>query len=131
MPTHVLTHILYNEEVFVVNSDGTGLTQITTNNVNDLSPSISGYGSKIAFESNADGNYDIYVINLESTLPTPTPTPSPFPTLTASPTPSPTASPTVSPDSEPEEQPVWLYAIVVGVIVAAIGIKWYIVRKKR
>ena len=36
-------------EVFVVNSDGTGLTQLTDNTVDDMDPSISADGSKVAF----------------------------------------------------------------------------------
>jgi Tol biopolymer transport system component len=54
-------------EVFVVNSDGTGLTQLTDNQATDQCVSISDDGSKIAFHSNVDGDYEIFVINSDGT----------------------------------------------------------------
>ena len=50
-------------EIFVVNSDGSGLVQLTSNMADDGFPSISGDGSKIAFTSDFDGDYEIYIIN--------------------------------------------------------------------
>jgi hypothetical protein len=54
-----------NYEIFVVNSDGTGMTQVTDNTVNDWNPSISDDGSKIAFSSYLNGNHDIFVVNTD------------------------------------------------------------------
>ena len=54
-------------EIFVINSDGTGLTQLTFNTAYDDKPSISGDGSKIAFESSVDGDWEIFVINSDGT----------------------------------------------------------------
>jgi len=54
---------LLTAEIFVVNSDGTGLTKLTTNTASDVSPSISGDGKKIAFYSNVDGDFEIFVVN--------------------------------------------------------------------
>jgi tricorn protease-like protein len=53
----------------VINSNGTGLTQLTTNNASDGSPSISGDGSKIAFVSMSKGgdDFEIFVINSDGT----------------------------------------------------------------
>jgi Tol biopolymer transport system component len=52
-----------SREIFVVNSDGSGLTQLTDNSAYNISPSISGDGSKIAFDSDVDGDYEIFVVN--------------------------------------------------------------------
>jgi len=56
-----------DREIFVVNSDGSGLLQLTSNTASDQFPSISGDGSKIAFYSNVDGDYEIFVINSDGT----------------------------------------------------------------
>ena len=47
----------------MVNSDGTGLAQLTHNTASDSSPSICDDGSKIAFSSNVNGDYEIFVVN--------------------------------------------------------------------
>jgi Tol biopolymer transport system component len=46
-------------EIFVVNSDGSGLTQLTSNNAEDRYPSFSDSGERIVFESNGD----IYIVS--------------------------------------------------------------------
>ena len=56
-----------DQEIFVVKSNGSGLTQLTNNTANDRSPSISGNGSKIAFYSDVDGDPEIFVINSDGT----------------------------------------------------------------
>ena len=58
-------HAILDEgpEIFVVNSDGSGLKQLTSNSVADYSPSISDDGSKIAFVSNVDDAAEVFVIN--------------------------------------------------------------------
>jgi len=56
-----------DQEIFVVNSDGTGLLQLTSNTANDRAPSISGNGTKIAFHSDVDGDWEIFVINSDGT----------------------------------------------------------------
>lgn len=62
---------------FVVNSDGTKLTQLTDNNVEDEYPSISYAGERIVFGA----NNDIYLANYgsdgESDTLTPTSSPDP------------------------------------------------------
>jgi len=51
-------------EIFVVNSDGSGLTQLTSNTLQDEGPCISGDGSKIAFHSfGVDFWPRIFVVN--------------------------------------------------------------------
>jgi len=69
-----------NDEIFVVNAEGTGLAQLTSTSgsltapVSNQNPRISGNGSRIAFQSNANltaGNADatteIFAINPEGT----------------------------------------------------------------
>jgi Tol biopolymer transport system component len=50
-------------EIWVMNADGTGQTQLTTSG--GTFPSWSPRGTKIAFTSNRDGNFEIYVMNAD------------------------------------------------------------------
>jgi Tol biopolymer transport system component len=50
----------------VVNSDGTGLKQLTSN-FGDRYPSISGDGNKIAFQRGYDNDTEIFVVNSDGT----------------------------------------------------------------
>jgi len=52
-----------NEEIYILNADGSGQTRLTFNNFRDVCPSISPDGRKIAFSSDRDGDYEIYVMN--------------------------------------------------------------------
>ena len=52
-------------EIYVVNANGTGLTQLTNNSVSDYSPVWSPDGSKIAFTSNEDGDTEIFVMGAD------------------------------------------------------------------
>ena len=62
-----------DEEIFVVNSDGTGLTKLTHNTATDRYASISDDGTKIAYTSNVNGDNEIFLIinDLAMSLPTP------------------------------------------------------------
>ena len=51
-----------NQELYVMNADGTGQTNLS-NNVDDSLPNWSPDGSKIAFFSLRDGNGEVYVMN--------------------------------------------------------------------
>ena len=53
------------ESIFVMNTDGTGLTQLTTQHERNLCWSPD--GSKIAFASQRDSNWEIYVMNADGT----------------------------------------------------------------
>lgn len=46
-------------EIFIVNSDVSGLTQLTSNTANDAYPSLSDSGENLVFVSNGD----IYIVN--------------------------------------------------------------------
>ncbi len=61
------TKIAFNGdgEIFVVNSDGTGLTQLTYNMRSIYHPSISGDGTKIAFYSEVDGDWEIFLVTFD------------------------------------------------------------------
>ena len=54
-----------NEEIYVMNADGSGQTRLTNNAVGDGQPAFSPDGSKIAFTSAPDGNRAIYVMNAD------------------------------------------------------------------
>lgn len=56
-----------DNEIYIVNADGSGEQQLTNNSANDLRPSISANGSKIAFVSDRDGNNEIYIMNSNGT----------------------------------------------------------------
>ena len=50
-----------------MNADGTGQTRITNNTASDVQPAWSPDGTKIAFASNRDGNFEIYTMNADGT----------------------------------------------------------------
>ena len=54
-------------EIFIINSDGTKLIQLTNNTSNDIYPSISGDGKKIAFISHSHDKYHLFVVNSDGT----------------------------------------------------------------
>ena len=53
--------------LWVMSSDDTGLKQLTTDGANDMRPTWSPDGSRIAFVSDRDGNTEIYVMNADGT----------------------------------------------------------------
>jgi WD40-like Beta Propeller Repeat len=59
-----------SEEIFSINADGSGRTQLTTNSVSDLTPAWSPDATKLAFASNRDGNYEIYTMNADGSAQT-------------------------------------------------------------
>jgi len=99
---------LANYEIYVMSSDGTSLTRLTTDPAVDNSPAWSPDGSSIAFLSNRVGLYSIgvYSMNADGSGQTKLaggstfggldwqPKPAASPSSTPSPTPAPTPSPT-------------------------------------
>ena len=49
-----------NNEIYTMNPDGSGQTNITNNKAVDEAPAFSPDGKKIAFESGRDGNFEIF-----------------------------------------------------------------------
>jgi hypothetical protein len=54
-----------NQEIYVMNADGSNQTRLTNNAALDNDPSFSPDGTRIAFTSNRDGGADIYVMNAD------------------------------------------------------------------
>ncbi len=54
-----------DSEIYTMRSDGGGLRQLTDNGAEEIWPSWSPDGLKIAFMSNRDGNWEIYVMNAD------------------------------------------------------------------
>jgi len=54
-------------EIYRMNADGSGQTNLTNHSGQDYEPAWSPDGTKIAFVSSRDGNYEIYVMNADGT----------------------------------------------------------------
>lgn len=54
-----------NSDIYTIYSDGRGLTNLTNNPAEDVTPVWSPDGKRIAFVSNRDGNDNIYVMNAD------------------------------------------------------------------
>jgi len=54
-----------NWEIFVMDSDGRNIKQLTSNPKDDIQPAWSPDGQKIAFASYRDGNWEIYVMDTD------------------------------------------------------------------
>jgi Tol biopolymer transport system component len=54
-----------NQEIYLMNADGSGQTRLTFSPAADNHPSWSPDGSKIAFTSFRDGRYQLYVMNAD------------------------------------------------------------------
>ncbi len=52
-----------NNEIYVMNTDGTNQARLTYNAGSDENPAISPDGTRIAFDSDRDGNSDIYIMD--------------------------------------------------------------------
>ncbi len=53
--------------VYIMNADGTGVTQLTFGNSREFDPVWSPTGQRIAVASDRDGNFHIYTMNADGT----------------------------------------------------------------
>ena len=58
-------------DVYVVDTDGSGLVNLTNDASDDLAPAWSPDGKRIAFQTTRDGNGEIYVMNADGSNPVP------------------------------------------------------------
>jgi Tol biopolymer transport system component len=59
-----------NREIYVMNADGTGLTRLTNDDVDDENPSWSPDGNQVAFNRRVLGHLQIFVMNADGSAPT-------------------------------------------------------------
>src|SRR5258705_12401898 len=52
----------YLGDLWIANENGSGVLRLTDNQARDVYPRFSPDGNWIAFSSNREGNYDVYVI---------------------------------------------------------------------
>jgi len=60
------TSNFYNQDVYVINKDGSNMKRITNTEANEQSPVFSQNGERLAYTSDRSGIYNIYLYNLES-----------------------------------------------------------------
>lgn len=53
-------------DIYVMNADGSGVRRLTNSAASDGSPCWSPDGQRLAFDSDRDGNWEIYVMNADS-----------------------------------------------------------------
>ena len=58
-----------NQDIYVMNTNGTNLTNLTNHPARDVGPDWSPDGKQLAFSSNREGNTEIYVMNADGTNP--------------------------------------------------------------
>lgn len=56
-------------EVYIINSEGTGLHQLTDNDVYDGFPVFSADGTGIIYSSRVEADFDIYFVSIEGGMP--------------------------------------------------------------
>jgi Tol biopolymer transport system component len=53
-----------NQEIYLMNADGTGVRRLTRHEATDTMPAFSSRGDRVAFTSLRDGDYEIYILQL-------------------------------------------------------------------
>ena len=55
-----------NDEIYVMNADGTDARRLTHHDAVDTMPAFSSHGDRVAFTSRRDGDFEIYVLQLKA-----------------------------------------------------------------
>jgi Tol biopolymer transport system component len=55
-----------NQEIYLMNADGTGVRRLTRHEATDTMPAFSSRGDRVAFTSLRDGDYEIYILQLNA-----------------------------------------------------------------
>ena len=55
-----------NQEIYLMNADGTGVRRLTRHEATDTMPAFSSRGNRVAFTSQRDGDYEIYILQLDA-----------------------------------------------------------------
>jgi len=53
------------EDIYIINTDGTNIRQLTNHPLNDYTPRWSPDAQVLAFGTNRDGNNEIYLMNID------------------------------------------------------------------
>jgi TolB protein len=61
------SHRTFNNDVWVMRPDGSGLRNVTNDPADDIEPALSPDGSRIAFISDRDGSHELHVIAFDGT----------------------------------------------------------------
>ena len=57
-----------NTEIYMMNTDGSGIVRLTDHPASDMEPAWSPDGKLIAFSSNRDGESEIYILEVEGAI---------------------------------------------------------------
>lgn len=63
----IVSVVAFSWDIFVFNIESNNANNLTNDSANNWHHNLSSDGSKIAFSSNRDGNYEIYTMNIDGT----------------------------------------------------------------
>jgi len=63
-----------NDEIYVMNANGSAQVNLTNHTGSDLAPAWSPDGTKLAFQSDRETNYAVWIMNADGSIPSASPT---------------------------------------------------------